>query len=182
VPVTRTYLYDGAKLQWHRHTIYPDQGFGVESNKKVNVLLEIQNRADQNLGFALPLGKVRAYKKDAQGALEFIGEDLIKHTARDERLVLYLGDAFDIVGERKQISFKKVAARHIEEKFEIKIRNHKKEAVEVKVMEKLYRGHEWKVANTNHPYDQLDSRTIVFTVNVAPDKEKTVTYQVDYRW
>lgn len=182
IPVTRTYLYDGAKLQWHRHAVYDEQGFGLESNKKVNVLLEIQNRADQNLGFALPLGKVRAYKKDAGGALEFIGEDLIKHTARDERLVLYLGDAFDIVGERKQTGFKKIAPKHIEESFEIKIRNHKKEAVEVKVMEKLYRGSAWKIANTNHPYDQVDSRTILFNVSVAPDKEKTVTYQVEYRW
>src|SRR5262249_54524636 len=126
VPVTRRFLYDGAKLQWFRGTpnIIPRPNY--ESNKKVNVLVELQNTADHHLGIALPKGKVRICKKDADGALEFLGEDQIRHTARDERLVLYTGDAFDLVGERKQTSYQKLGDRAAQESFEIKVRNHKK--------------------------------------------------------
>ncbi|NIM47843.1 MAG: hypothetical protein GTO22_01030, partial [Gemmatimonadales bacterium] len=75
VPVTKTYLYDGAKLRWYRYSRQWDAGFGREQNKKVQVLIELENRADRNLGIALPKGKCRVYKKDADGSLEFIGED-----------------------------------------------------------------------------------------------------------
>jgi hypothetical protein len=182
VPVVKTYLYDGAKLQWYRYGYWFDQNLGRDSNKKVNVLVEVQNRADDHLGIALPKGKVRTYKKDADGALEFIGEDLIDHTARDERLVLYIGDAFDIVGERKQTQFTKVSDREYLESFEVKVRNHKKEDVTVKVLEKMYRGGEWTVLQKSQDFEKIDSRTIVFPVKVPADKEVTVTYQVDYKW
>ena len=122
VPVTKTYLYDGAKLTWYRYGYYFDPGYGRESNKKVNVIVEMENRADKHLGIALPKGKCRAYKKDADGALEFIGEDAIDHTARDERLALYIGDAFDVVGERKQTDFQKINDHECTESFEIKVR------------------------------------------------------------
>jgi hypothetical protein len=182
VPVTKTYVYDGAKLQWYRHGYWWDPGYGREVNKKVNVLVELENRAASNLGIALPKGKCRTYKKDADGALEFIGEDLVAHTARDERLVLYVGDAFDIVGERKQTDFQKINDRNYRESFEVKVRNHKKEDVTVKVLEKMYRGGEWTLLQKSHDYEQIDSRTIVFPVKVPADKEVTVTYQVDYKW
>jgi hypothetical protein len=182
VPVTKSFVYDGAKLQWYRYGMYWDPNYGRDVNKKVNVLIELQNRAENHLGIALPKGKCRTYKKDADGSLEFIGEDLIDHTARDERLVLYIGDAFDIVGERKQTDFQKINDREYTESFEIKVRNHKKEDVTVKVLEKLYRYGEWTVLQKNHDYEKLDSRTIVFPVKVPADKEATVTYQVDYKW
>jgi hypothetical protein len=182
VPVTRSYVYDGAKLQWYRYGMYWDPNFGRDVNKKVNVVIELQNRAENHLGIALPKGKCRTYKKDADGALEFIGEDLVDHTARDERLVLYIGDAFDIVGERKQTDFQKINDREYTESFEIKVRNHKKEDVTVKVLEKMYRCGEWTVQQKSHDFEKLDSRTIVFPVKVPADKEATVTYQVDYKW
>jgi hypothetical protein len=183
VPVTKTYVYDGAKITWYRHGHYFDPGYGRgESNKKVNVLVEIENRADQHLGIALPKGKARVYKKDTDGSLEFIGEDLVNHTARDERVVLYIGDAFDIVGERKQTEFQRITDRQVEEAFEIKVRNHKKEPVTVKVLEKLYRGGEWTVLQKSHDFEQIDSRTIIFPVTVQPDKEVTVTYRVRYQY
>jgi hypothetical protein len=182
VPVTTTYLYDGAKLEWFRYGMYWDPGFGREENKKVNVLVELQNRAENHLGIALPKGKCRVYKKDSDGALEFIGEDQVNHTGRDETLVLDIGDAFDIVGERKQTEFRKVNDREYTESFEIKVRNHKKEDVTVKVLEKLYRYGEWTVLQKSQAYDKIDSRTIVFPVKVPADKEAMVTYQVDYRW
>jgi hypothetical protein len=180
VPVTRTYLYDGAKINWYRGSYYDDPGFGTETNKKVNVLLELANRKDDNLGISLPKGKMRAYKQDKDGAMEFIGEDLIGHTSRDEKVVLYIGDAFDIVGERKQLSFKRVDKNTIIEEFEIKVRNHKKEEVTVKVLEKLYRASEWRIFDNNEGWTQIDSRTVVFPLRVAADKERTVRYKVEY--
>jgi hypothetical protein len=183
VPVTRTYLYDGAKVQWYRHQFYGDPAFGTEPNKKVSVLLELANRQEQNLGISLPRGKMRAYKQDADGAMEFIGEDWVSHTARDEKVVLYIGEAFDIVGERVQKSFTlNKEKRMLTEEFEIKIRNHKKEEVTVKVLEKLYRGAEWRLFNTSQPFEQIDSRTVIFAVRVAADKEETVRYKVEYKW
>jgi hypothetical protein len=182
VPVTKTFLYDGAKVNWNRTSFNIAPVFGRETNKKVNVLVEIQNTADNHLGIALPKGKIRTYKKDADGALEFIGEDLINHTARDERLVLYIGDAFDIVGERKQTSFTKIHDREAQESFEIKVRNHKKEEVVVKVLEKLYRSGDWTMLQQSHDYERIDSRTVVFPVKVPADKEITLTYRVDYKW
>jgi len=181
VPVTKTYLYDGAKIRWYRYQRNWDRSFGREQNKKVQVLIELENRADRNLGIALPKGKCRVYKKDEDGSLEFIGEDVIDHTPRDEKVVLYIGDAFDIVGERKQTDFRKLSDRVIEEAFEIKLRNHKKEPVTVKVLEKLYRWSEWRILKKSHPFEKLDSRTIVFPVTVE-HKEVVVTYRVRYQW
>src|SRR5436305_12365881 len=117
--------------------MYWDPNYGRDVNKKVNVVIELQNRAENNLGIALPKGKCRTYKKDADGSLEFVGEDLIDHTARDEKVVLYTGDAFDVVGERKQTDFKKISDREYTEDFEIKVRNHKKEEVTVQVLEQM---------------------------------------------
>ncbi len=182
VPVSKVYLYDGAKLRWHRFGQYWDANYGQEENKKVNVIVEFENRADRNLGIALPKGKCRVYKKDTDGSLEFIGEDTIDHTSRDEKVALYIGDAFDIVGERKQTDFKKIAARVYEEAFEIKVRNHKDEPITVKVLEKLYRWSEWTVREKSHDFEKVDSRTIIFPVRIEPDKEVVVTYRVRYQW
>lgn len=181
VAVTKTFLYDGAKMQWQWIGWYEDPGFGREENKKVNVLIEIENRADRNLGIALPKGKCRVYKKDTDGALEFIGEDQIDHTSRDERVVLYIGDAFDIVGERKQTDFRKISRTVFEEAFEIKVRNHKKETVTVKVLEKLYRWSEWEIIKKSSDFEKLNSRTVIFPVEIKPDGEAVVTYRVRYR-
>jgi hypothetical protein len=175
-------MYDGTKLQWFRATPYQVPRPNYEGNKKVNVVVEIQNSADNHLGIALPKGKVRTYKKDADGALEFIGEDLINHTARDEKLVLYIGDAFDIVGEHKQTAYQKINDREAQETFEIKLRNHKKEDVLVKVLEKMYRSADWTILQSSQPFDKIDTRTVVFPVKVPADKEITLTYTVHYKW
>ena len=182
VPVEKTYLYDGAKLQWVRYGQYWDPGYGREENKKVNVMLEFENRADRHLGIALPKGKCRVYKADSDKSLEFIGEDLIEHTPRDEKVTLYIGDAFDIVGERKQTDFKKITDHVYEEAFEIKIRNHKEEPVTVKVLEKLYRWSDWKILEKSHDFEKVDSRTVIFPITVPKDGETTVTYRVRYEW
>ena len=182
VPVEKTYLYDGAKLQWYRYGSYWDAAYGREENKKVNVLLEFENRAAHHLGIALPKGKCRVYKADSDRSLEFIGEDAIDHTPRDEKVTLYIGDAFDIVGQRKQTDFVKVSDHVYEEAFEVKVRNHKAEPVTVKVLEKLYRWAGWTVLQKSHDFEKLDSRTIVFPVQVPKDGEVTVTYRVRYEF
>ena len=182
VPVTKTYLYDGAKLSWHRHASNWDRNWGRDENKKVQVLVEFENRAARNLGIALPAGKCRVYKADSDKSLEFIGEDTIDHTPRDEKVTLYIGDAFDVVGERKQTDFQKITDRIFEEAFEIKLRNHKEEAVTVNVLEKLYRHKGWNVIDKNHDFQQRDSRTIVFPVKLAKDGEATITYRVRYEF
>jgi len=180
VPVEKTYVYDGAQLQWFRHGYYWDPGYGRQENKKVNVMLELENRAERNLGIALPKGKCRVYKADSDKSLEFIGEDAIEHTARDEKVTLYIGDAFDVVGERKQTHFARVTDHVYEEAFEIKVRNHKDAPVTVKVLEKLYRCAGWKVIEKSRDFDEVDSRTIVFPVQVPKDGEAVVTYRVRY--
>ncbi len=182
VPVTKTYLYDGAKLSWRRHSSNWDRNWGRDENKKVQVLVEFENRAARNLGIALPAGKCRVYKADSDKSLEFIGEDTIDHTSRDEKVILYIGDAFDIVGQRKQTDFQKITDRIFEEAFEIKLRNHKEEAVTVNVLEKLYRHKGWNVIDKNHDFQQRDGRTIVFPVKVARDGEATITYRVRYQF
>ena len=140
-----------------------------------------QNRADRNLGIALPKGKCRVYKQDTDGSLEFIGDDLIDHTSRDERVVLYIGDAFDIIGERKQTDFKNISARVFEEEFEIKVRNHKEEPVIVKVLEKLYHSSDWSILKKSTEFEKLNSRTIIFPVTIQPDAEALLTYRVRYK-
>ena len=182
VPVKKIYLYDGAQIWWSYSGRYEQNTFGRQENKKVNVLLEIENRADRQMGFSLPAGKVRVYKKDDDGSLEFIGEDMIDHTPRDEKMTLYIGDAFDIVGERKQTDFRKPSARTIIESFEIKIKNHKEETVTVQVLEKLYRWVNWEITEASHQYNKLDSRTVEFPVTVKKDGEVVITYTVKYTW
>jgi hypothetical protein len=182
VPVEKTYLYDGAKLQWYRYGSYWDAGYGREENKKVNVMIEFENRAARHLGIALPKGKCRVYKADTDKSLEFIGEDLIEHTPRDEKVTLYIGDAFDIVGQRKQTEFKIITPHIYEEAFEIKVRNHKDQPVTVKVLEKLYRWSDWKIIEKSHDFEKVDSRTAIFPVTIAKDGEAKVTYRVRYEF
>lgn len=162
-----------------------DRNFGIRSNRKVDVYLRMKNAQPNGLGVPLPAGKLRVSKRDdADGSLEFIGEDLIDHTARDETVQVKLGSAFDVVGERKQLDYRvDTAARWIEEDIEIRIRNQKPdETVEVVVKENLYRWSNWSILRKSHDFDRQDSRTIHFPVRVAPKGEVVVRYSVRYTW
>ena len=97
-------------------------------------------------------------------------------------MTLYIGDAFDIVGERKQTDFKKVTDHVYEEAFEIKLRNHKTEPVTVKVLEKLYRWSDWTIIEKSQDFEKVDSRTIIFPVKVAKDGQSKLTYRVRYEF
>lgn len=162
-----------------------DRSFGIQSNKKVDVYLRMKNSAANGMGVPLPAGKIRVSKLDeADAALEFIGEDLIDHTARDETVQVKLGSAFDVVGERRQVDYRvDTSAKWIEEDIEVKVRNQKpEEAVTVLVKENLYRWSNWSVLRKTHDFTRDDSRTIVFPVKVAPKGEATVRYTVRYTW
>jgi len=172
----RRWRYGGSAIQ--------DRNYGTASNKKVDIYLEFLNKKANKLGMPLPEGRIRVYKKDEDdGSLEFVGEDRIDHTPKDEKVLIKLGSAFDIVGERKQTDFKVNYDRDwMREKFEIKVRNHKDKPVEVKVKEILYRWSNWKIEQASHTYKKDDSRTIYFPVTVDKDGEEIITYTVLYTW
>jgi len=185
VPVNKFYVYDGAQQlgTWgYYSTPYTEPEYGIPTGTKVYVMLEFYNKQEGGMGIPLPKGIIRVYKKDYEGGIQLIGEDSIDHTPKDERVLLYLGDAFDIVGERRQTNFEWIDSRTIEESFEIKLRNHKEEAVEVRVVEHLFRWSEWEIRRSNHDYDKKDARTIEFPVSVPKDGETTVTYTIRYSW
>jgi hypothetical protein len=182
------YIYDGLKVDpnsanWPMENIRANQSYGVQSHPKVWVMQEFQNSKANHLGMPLPKGRVRFYRRDEDGQLEFTGENMIDHTPADEVIRLYTGNAFDAVGERHRTYFK-IDNREtwIDESFEIKVRNHKKEAVTVRVVEHLYRWSSWEISQKTDPYKKLDSQTIEFTVQVPADGEKVLTYMVHYTW
>jgi len=182
VPVNKLFVYDGASgLRFYGYQI-TDPSYGKTSNTKVAVMIEFKNSEQNRLGIPLPKGTIRVYKADSDGGNQFVGEDNIDHTAKDETIRLNIGNAFDVVGERKQTNFNKIADRVIEESYQIKVRNHKTEAVEVRVVEHLFRWSNWQITQSNQDYSKLDAQTIEFRVKVAPDGEGTANYTVRYSW
>jgi len=154
--------------------------YTYEGGHNAKVKLEFQNSKQNGLGIPLPAGVVRIYREDVDGSLEFIGEDAINHTAKDEMVRLYLGDAFDIIGERKLINRRKLDRNMREESWQIVLRNHKEEDVEVRVIERLYG--DWEIIEVSDEYTKLDAYTVEFKVKVPADGEKKVNYTVLYRW
>jgi hypothetical protein len=162
-----------------------DRAFGTQSNRKVDVYLRMKNAQANGLGIPLPAGKVRVSKMDeADKSLEFIGEDLIDHTPRDETVQIKLGSAFDVVGERRQVDYRiDTSAKWIEEEIEVKVRNQKPDqAAAVIVRETLYRWSSWAVLRKTHDFTKEDARTIHFPVRIAPKGEAIVRYTVRYTW
>ncbi|APV50617.1 hypothetical protein BWI17_13510 [Betaproteobacteria bacterium GR16-43] len=162
-----------------------DRAYGATGNKKVDVYLRVKNAKANNLGVPLPAGKVRVSKLDeADQSLEFIGEDLIDHTARDETVQIKLGSAFDVVGERKQVDFRiNTDAKWMEEDIEVRVRNQKPDASEtVLVRESLYRWSNWTILRKTHEFTKEDSRTLHFPVKIGPKGEAVVRYTVRYTW
>lgn len=186
VKMERIYVYDGAQLGgWRVGMIYGENpGYGTESNKKVSVYREFKNSQENNLGIPLPKGRVRFYTQDsADQSLQFVGENTLDHTPKDETVRLYTGDSFDLVGERKRIDFKVNQSNHwASEAFEIKVRNHKKEAVEIRVVEHLFRWANWEIKEKTQSFEKKDAQTIEFRVQLKADEEKTLTYTVNYTW
>ena len=144
------------------------------------MIVELQNKKENNLGIPLPKGVVRVYKQDAEGSLQFVGEDSIDHTPKDEKIRIKMGNAFDVVGGRKQTDWKKLTPDTYEAAFEISIRNHKKEDVVVKVVEPIPGA--WTILSSSNDYKKTDAHMAEFTLTVPKDKEVKITYSVKMRF
>ncbi|MGH8130019.1 MAG: DUF4139 domain-containing protein [Steroidobacteraceae bacterium] len=184
VPAKKQMVYYGADFSGYYGSLMTDREIGPSSNTKVDVWLSFKNDKASGMGMPLPAGRIRVSQQDkADGSLEFIGEDKIDHTPKDEDVRVKLGTAFDVVGERRQTDFiLNSKGRVMEEAFEIKVRNHKEQAVEVIVRENLYRWSQWKLIQESTASVKKDARTVEFPVRVAADGEATVTYRVRYTW
>jgi hypothetical protein len=183
----RLYIYDGAQVAqygyYNAEQIRQDANYGTQSNPKVWVMQEFKNSEANHLGIPLPKGRLRFYRRETDGQLEFVGENTIDHTPKDETLRIYTGNAFDVVGERKRTNFHVESSQHwMDESFEIRVRNHKKEPVNVRVVEHLYRWNNWKLAEQSAQSRKTDAQTVEFPVTVKPDGETVVTYTVHYSW
>jgi hypothetical protein len=153
---------------------------GQRDAKKVRVVLEAQNRKELGLGMPLPAGKVRVYKKDSHGNLQFVGEDKIDHTPKDEKIRLGVGKAFDVVAERKELSVDQVSERVQDRTIEVTVRNHKTEQVQVVVQENLYG--DWKILSSSLPGVKKDASTAEFRLDIPPNKEVVLTFKVRSRF
>ncbi len=187
VNAQKIFIYDGIADQWKywRYNYgYRDQGsFGQQSNPKVGVYVTFKNTEKNELGIPLPKGKVRVYKRDDDGKEQFVGEDEIDHTPKDEQVRLYMGNAFDLVGERAQKDFKVIVSGHLyDESFEIKVRNHKNEDVTVYVYEHPWRWSEWEITKASSEWTKVDQTTIQFPVTIPKNGEKVISYTVRYKW
>lgn len=185
VPCERTLVYGAPSTSFFpQRDPLLDRDFGLAGGREVIAFLEFGNESAAGLGIPLPAGRVRVSKLDpADGTLEFLGEDTIGHTAKDETVRLRLGTAFDVVGERKQMDFRAdTARRQISEEIEVTIRNHKPEAVRVLVRENLLRWSSWEITERSHPFTKLDASTVEFPVEVPKDGETKVRYRVRYDW
>lgn len=184
IPAKKVLVYYGAPQPYVYPSPYTDRNLGVATNKKVDVYLEFKNDRQFGLGVPLPAGRLRVSQVDkADGSLEFIGEDQIDHTPKDEQVRVKLGSAFDVVGERRQVNFSvDTTAKWMEEEIEVKVRNHKALPVDVIVKENLYRWSNWKVLTKTHAFTKEDARTIHFPVKVPKDGEAVVRYRVRYTW
>ncbi|HEX9638080.1 MAG TPA: DUF4139 domain-containing protein [Acidobacteriota bacterium] len=149
---------------------------GSTTKEKIQVFLKFKNAKDSGLGLPLPKGIMRVYKRDRAGSPQFIGEDRIDHTPKDEEIRLQLGNAFDLSAERRQTDFQKIADRVFESAYEIKLRNHKESAVTIRVIEPV--GGDWTLLQNSHPFTKTGAFEAEFAVPIAPDQEAVLTYRV----
>jgi len=184
VPCEKTLVYYGAPGHAYGGGPMTDRNYGTPTNRKVDVYLGFRNAEQNNMGMPLPAGRIRVSKADAaDGTLEFIGEDAIDHTPRNEKVLIKLGSAFDVVGERRQLNFTVDTSRRImTEEIEIKVRNHKKEPVTVIAKENLYRWVNWQITAKTHDFEKQDARTAHFPLKIASGGETVLRYTVHYSW
>ncbi|PYM73867.1 MAG: DUF4139 domain-containing protein, partial [Candidatus Rokuibacteriota bacterium] len=174
VPTTKELIYYGAQ-EYYRNS------YGVPiSNQKIAVYLEIKNSKENRLGLPLPKGKIRVYKADRSGSQQFIGEDWIDHTPRDEKVKIKMGNAFDLVGERTQKDFRKLAAGLYEVEWEISLRNHKDAPQTVTVIEPV--PGDWQVLASSHAYEKIEAHTLKYQIPIPKEGATKVAYRVRIRF
>ena len=155
--------------------------YKVENGAKPQVKLEFDNKKANGMGMPLPKGRVRLYKKDSEGSLQFIGEDQIQHTPKVEKISLLLGHVFDLAVERNQTNYNQIQPGKIwEETWQVKLRNRKEEDVQVVVSENLYGGREWKITKNSHPFQKKNAQQIESVIAVPKGQEVIFSYTVKY--
>ncbi|PYN23160.1 MAG: DUF4139 domain-containing protein [Candidatus Rokuibacteriota bacterium] len=175
----RTTIKD--KLIYYGAQDYYRNAYGVPvSNQKIAVYLEVKNSKENRLGLPLPKGKIRVYKADGSGSQQFIGEDWIDHTPKDERVKIKMGNAFDLVGERTQKDFKKLASNLYEVEWEIALRNHKSQAQTVTVIEPV--PGDWQVLASSHQYEKVEAHTLKYQIPVPKEGAAKLVYRIRIRF
>jgi hypothetical protein len=189
VPSTILYVYDGVQIDpsryngWGYENIRGQTDYGTQSNHKVYTMREFVNSAANGLGIPLPKGRMRFYKRDTDGQLEFLGENDIDHTPKDETVRVYTGNAFDLTGDRKQTNYTiNNQNRTLDESFTITLHNHKTTPAEIRVVEHLYRGANWEITAKTNTFLKTDANTIEFRVTLPPGADKTLGYTAHYTW
>ncbi len=173
VPVRREYLLAGN--DWYYRERYGQIG----QKLKPAVFLEFDNKGGQ-LGKPLPAGVVRVYARDSKGAAQFVGEDRIEHTAKNEKLKLRLGEAFDITADRKQTNYRRIADNLSESSWRIELRNAKEEAVTVRVQEPL--PGDWEMVSESHKHSKESARIAAWNISLAPGDKAVLEYTVRVKW
>lgn len=173
VPAAKEYRLQGGEYY------YAGQYGELGRRLKPAVYLEFDNKGGQ-MGVPLPKGVVRVYKKDGAGRAQFVGEDQIDHTARNETVRLRLGEAFDITADKKQTAYEKIAAKVFETAYQIEIRNAKDEAVEVKVVEPM--PGDWQILAESHKHDKETARAAVWRVKVPADGKAVLTWKARVKY
>ena len=170
-PVLKRYVVNGRDF-YYRNSQQP----GAPIKDVVQVFYQFKNEARLGLGVPMPSGTVRVYQSDSRGGVQFVGEDRIQHTPKDEILNLKIGNAFDIVSERKQVDFQRIATNVYEVEYEVVIRNHKQAAIGVEVNEPI--GGTWRILRSSHEWTKTDAWAAQFNVSVAADQEARLNYRV----
>jgi hypothetical protein len=164
-----------SQMYWFR-----SQNGQVQTNQKVAVQLEFENSQKNQLGVPLPKGTLRVYKADKAGSQQFVGEDAIDHTPRDEPVRVKIGDAFDVVGDRKQMKWTALGNCSSESAWEVELRNHKDTAVDIESIEAT--GGDWTIVSSSLPAERKDAQTFAFRAKVPPHGKVKITYVVRVRW
>jgi len=175
VHIDKAFEVDG-QLFYYRTAQAPGQPL----KDPVQVHLKFKNSQENSLGQPLPAGTVRVYQGDSKGRVQFIGEDHIDHTPKDETLDLHIGNAFDIVEERKQTDFKTFGANTYEMAFQVELRNHKPEPITVEVNEPI--GGDWTMLDSNFKYEKTAAFACRFIVPVAANGSSVLKYRVRVKW
>lgn len=175
IPVEKYLAVEGQQYYYRN-----PQGIGNAIPQPVKVFYRFKNDEKSGLGMPLPAGTMRVYQADSKGGTQFAGEDTINHTPKDETLRIYVGNAFDVVCERKQMDYKKLAGDLFELEYQITLRNHKDGPVTVEVREPV--GGDWEVVNSNYKWTKLDASTIGFEIPVDKDQTSTLDYRVRVKW
>ena len=171
VPVMKRYVVDGQQF-YYRNAQHP----GSPLKDNVQVFYQLKNEAKAGMGLPMPAGVVRVYQADSRGGLQFVGEDRVNHTPKDETINLKIGNAFDVVCERKQIDFRRISSSVYEFEFEVTLRNHKTTGITVEVNEPI--GGSWQMVRSSHDWAKTDAWAAQFNIPVAADGSVTLRYRV----